>query len=314
MRRALYEEFADVLCTPLPARTFHITLHDLSTTPPGERHTFARTAAQHQPGVKNILSDISQFCARKVCLRPTRILSLVGRSVVLLFEPATDSDCASLMDMYRRFDPIVPLPYPLTPHVTLAYYKPQFTHGGTDEQHTLPHTLRALDAAFARILRSHPLDTVELSTNRLYYRCFTNMADYCSFDTFQKRLTCTQEEFTAHREFVNLLLTALSRLEKGEMYHHVLREMSGFDPNLSTAQLQRLHMREYYNLRFPLYDREVERHKPSCINGPCDDFLYRRLCGVLIMNLYRQGLLNETAERYGVENLILHCLLDLQWD
>lgn len=53
-----------------------------------------------------------------------RVLNMVSKSLVLLLRPHSESDYALLLDLYQRFDSIVRLPYALTPHITLAYFRP----------------------------------------------------------------------------------------------------------------------------------------------------------------------------------------------
>ena len=51
---------------------------------------------------------------------------MVNTSLVLCFEPETDEDCQKLMSYYEMFQKVVPLSYPLTPHITLAYFNAAF--------------------------------------------------------------------------------------------------------------------------------------------------------------------------------------------
>ena len=58
-----------------------------------------------------------------------RIVNMVSKSLVLLLRPKTEEDFELLTELYRRFDGIQSLPYPLTPHITLAYFRPGMIDG-----------------------------------------------------------------------------------------------------------------------------------------------------------------------------------------
>ncbi len=60
---------------------------------------------------------------------PDRIANMVSKSLVLLLRPQTEQDYELLLEMYHRFDSIRNLPYVLTPHITLYYYKPGMLDG-----------------------------------------------------------------------------------------------------------------------------------------------------------------------------------------
>jgi len=57
-------------------------------------------------------------------MRAISLLSMVSTSVVLGLVPADEKSEAALGDMYSRLQALWPLPYGLTPHITLAYYRP----------------------------------------------------------------------------------------------------------------------------------------------------------------------------------------------
>lgn len=54
----------------------------------------------------------------------TWVFNMVNTSVVIGFEPAEEADCRRIMSMYEELQQAVRLDYPLTPHITAAYYKP----------------------------------------------------------------------------------------------------------------------------------------------------------------------------------------------
>src|SRR5699024_741804 len=57
-------------------------------------------------------------------MRATRTFNLVHTSVVLGLEPSDADSWRQLDRMYQELEAVVPLGYGLTPHITLAYYKP----------------------------------------------------------------------------------------------------------------------------------------------------------------------------------------------
>ena len=54
---------------------------------------------------------------------------MMSKSLVLMLKPETERDYALLLELYGRFDGIRHLPYPLTPHITLAYFRPGLLDG-----------------------------------------------------------------------------------------------------------------------------------------------------------------------------------------
>lgn len=163
IQAALYEACGDCLAERLPPETFHITLHDLlnraECRPEGmaENRSKAMTAIAQAQGIY----------PPEIAVRSRCMFSMVGTSIVMGFEPAEEMDCAVLMELHQRFQDIVPLSYPLTLHVTLAYYRP----GEYDEG-----TLYRLRDAMQHIGR----EQIEwrLSMRSLYYAEFESMARY----------------------------------------------------------------------------------------------------------------------------------------
>ena len=101
-------------------------------------------------------------------MRTTRVFNMMNTSVVLGLEPVDDENCCRLMQMYERFHKIVPLGYALTPHITLAYYKP----GVYPEEY-----LYALAGAFDTCNQKLG-QIVELDIEGLHYQEFSDMNHY----------------------------------------------------------------------------------------------------------------------------------------
>lgn len=125
----------DMLAEPLPASTVHMTLHDLvspetcSSDPKDESqynneiNTSLERAARITEEIRNA------YAGRKITLVADRIANMVSKSLVLMMKPRTEQDYELLLEMYRRFETVTTLPYPLTPHITLAYFKPGMIDG-----------------------------------------------------------------------------------------------------------------------------------------------------------------------------------------
>ena len=124
-----------MLAKPLPVSTLHMTLHDLVS--PEQNASGSEEEKQYAREVENSLGQAEiivrgiqeRYAGQEITLIPDRIVNMVGKSLVLLMKPASEQDYSLLLDMYRQFDAIKTLPYPLTPHITLAYFRPGMIDG-----------------------------------------------------------------------------------------------------------------------------------------------------------------------------------------
>ena len=128
-------EETGMLAQPLPEASFHMTLHDLinpeqtSSGGAGDKE-YAREVENSLKLAEAIARGIQvQYAGQEIALIPDRIVNMVGKSLVLLMKPASEQDYALLLEMYRQFDAVKTLPYPLTPHITLAYFRPGMIDG-----------------------------------------------------------------------------------------------------------------------------------------------------------------------------------------
>lgn len=119
LQRVLYDRCGVLLADPLPPESFHITLHDLNNAP--RQEDIADAMARARIASHELLASLGETAFE---MRTTAVFSMVNTSIVLGFAPVDEANCTALMDLYERFQPIVFLGYPLTPHVTLAYYRP----------------------------------------------------------------------------------------------------------------------------------------------------------------------------------------------
>lgn len=163
LQNALYGSLGNVLAEKIPPESFHLTLHDLLNSPLGMPAESDRV--MHE--VQSLFAEIPDDFPKEIRLRSVCLFSMVNTSIVMGYEPAEEADCETLMRLYDWFQQIVPLSYPLTLHVTLAYFKP----GSYDEN--MLHSLQNFLIEYSR--DSHP---VTLNTSDLAYARFASMKEY----------------------------------------------------------------------------------------------------------------------------------------
>lgn len=117
----LYACCPDMFAERLGEETFHMTLHDLMSGPPGQIDESVLRAAGERA---EKFVEAERRALWTVRLSATCAFNMVNTSVVLGLEPCDEDSCRRLMELYGRLEEIVPLGYPLTPHITLAYYRP----------------------------------------------------------------------------------------------------------------------------------------------------------------------------------------------
>ena len=164
VQEQLYAACGDCLTRErLAPDTFHVTLHDLLSQPGG----MPDGVAQNRERVPALLEDFRGRYPRRITVRSVCLFNMMNTSMVMGFEPAGEADCAELMDMYERLSQVVPLPYPLTLHATLAYYRP-----GAHDAATVGR-LRALMQRVGSQRREWTL-----SLDELHYATFESMGGY----------------------------------------------------------------------------------------------------------------------------------------
>lgn len=165
VQKLLYRECSPILAERLEERTLHITLHDLKSGPPDQ--TLKAAVEQMGPDVRRLLREIRED-ARSIRLTSTAMFSMVNTSMVLGFEPEDEESCGVLMEYYQRFQSLVPLPYRLTPHVTLAYFRPGI------------HSTRWVEKLqkTVKLVGERPPIRLELTGGDLEYQIFAGMNHY----------------------------------------------------------------------------------------------------------------------------------------
>ena len=170
MQLILHHRCAGMLAHPLTPDTLHMTLHDLLNGI--DSAALAEPVRRTGEQAKCILAQQRAAGLPPVRLTSTLAFNMTNGSVALGFAPDTEDDCARIMTMHADYQSVVALNYPLTPHVTLAYYKPgSYT----------PADVAALADALAEI---NALEKVRIAVDAdcLHYYRFEDMNTYIRED------------------------------------------------------------------------------------------------------------------------------------
>ena len=162
--KGLYNNFSDCFAERIDAETYHVTLHDLVSG-----IDLSQIAVQM---FKNELAIKDAFKAYKFSHNPIKmksayLLNMVNTSIVLVLIPISEADYEALMQLKRTFQIISPLSYPLTPHITLAY----FGRSEIDKDKVVALSRLAAE------LYNEPL-RFSLHIDNLFYQKFVNMNHY----------------------------------------------------------------------------------------------------------------------------------------
>lgn len=121
LREDLYRAAPEMLARRLQTPTFHMTLHDL-VNGPGELAALEERMREVEIPVRNLLAKWRGQAPLR--MRGTWVFNMVNTSLVLGLAPA-DEECWRRLDgMYCDLERVLCLGYGLTPHITLAYYRP----------------------------------------------------------------------------------------------------------------------------------------------------------------------------------------------
>lgn len=158
LQQELYRHCGALLARRLQPETFHMTLHDLAN---GEclwqKDSMAARASEILAGIRRKPKVIIPMKA--VCT-----FNMVSTSIVLLLEPADHRAWQQLDELYEQFQLVRQLPYALTPHITLAYFRPG-CYG--------PEKTDILRKALGQVSFE-----ISLSTDALVLQDFETMNDY----------------------------------------------------------------------------------------------------------------------------------------
>lgn len=163
IQSALYDAAAYMLADRLHTDTFHMTLHDLANGLPNQQG-LDEEMTEAEEKARPILAQWKD-CA-PLHMKATWLFNMVNTSVVLGLAPADEYSYTMLDDMYTNLEQVKLLGYALTPHITMAYFK--------------PGTYSAEQAGrLAAALKEVQLD-VTLDMQNLVLQNFTDMNSYYS--------------------------------------------------------------------------------------------------------------------------------------
>lgn len=166
MQLILHHRCGFMLAEPLGSHTLHMTLHDLLNGVDAD--ALAEPVRQTGIRAKAILTSQRAAGIPPIRLTSTLAFNMTCGSVALGFAPDTEEDCAALMIMHAAYQDVVALNYPLTPHVTLAYFRP-----GTYS----PEEVAQLEEALHEI-NALPKVHITVDAGRLHYYTFADMNTY----------------------------------------------------------------------------------------------------------------------------------------
>ena len=161
----LYNATPECFAERLPDETFHVTLHDLSNS--NSKESVKAEIEKYLQQIKEIQSG-RRIPNYTIHMRSNNIINMVNTSIVLALHPCSQEDYQHLMETYDIFEHVKPLPYPYTPHITLAYYN----INGFDED-----SAKKLSDTATRLNQDLAFE-FNISTSDLVYQTFKSMKDY----------------------------------------------------------------------------------------------------------------------------------------
>ena len=121
LQEALYRVTPGLLAEPLVKESFHMTLHSLVDGWPGEPglpEKMDRAEAQAREIMGTFLDQ------QPLHMKTTWVFNMAHTSIVLGLRPGDPETERHLDDLYMALEPVRPLGYAMTPHITLAYFRP----------------------------------------------------------------------------------------------------------------------------------------------------------------------------------------------
>lgn len=158
----LYAAVPECFCERLIPATFHMTLHDLSNSP-----CLKDIAVEVFENELKVVKKAAELKHHTILMRSKAIFNMTSTSLVLGLYPANEDEYRKLMELYHAMDDVKKLSYPLTPHITLAYYN----INGFDTA-----SVRKLEAIVRELNQTEM--TFTLDTRNLYYQKFISMNEY----------------------------------------------------------------------------------------------------------------------------------------
>ena len=117
----LYDAAGWMLSQPLNPDTFHMTLHDLVN---GTEKTsdLCQKMEETEQNAKALLAQWANMPPLR--MKTTWLFNMVNTSIVLGLAPVDEETSFRLDAMYTALEAVIPLGYALTPHITMAYFRP----------------------------------------------------------------------------------------------------------------------------------------------------------------------------------------------
>lgn len=171
--KMLYDVAPQCFAEKLQEHTLHMTLHDLNAT-----NTVDYEVVMKMFETEILISrliDKLKTESQTINMVTTCAFNMVNTSIVLGLRPKEEEDYEKLMHLYCHIDKICSLPYPLTPHITLAYFNRESFDG--EALQVIERVINYLNRATFEI---------SLSTERLFYQKFISMNDYFNILPFVK--------------------------------------------------------------------------------------------------------------------------------
>lgn len=161
LQEDLYHAAGEMLTDKLDASTFHMTLHDLMNAPKLSGELQSRMLETEKYAKELLMQWQGQPPLR---MKTTWPFNMVNTSIVLGLTPADEMSWQRLDEMYLALEKIIPLGYGLTPHITIAYFRP-----GIITSQQLLSLRKALKPVEWEVL---------LEMKKLVYQEFTDMNHY----------------------------------------------------------------------------------------------------------------------------------------
>lgn len=115
----LHDELGEGLAQPLPRESFHLTLHDLRAHP--QLSAMSDVLFWDSRQVPALLEQARSV--GPISMTVNAVFNLMNTSAVIGLLPTTADDCERVLAARATFDSCVPSGA-FTPHITLAYYRP----------------------------------------------------------------------------------------------------------------------------------------------------------------------------------------------
>ena len=167
--KKLYQEFGGCFAEQIGAETYHVTLHDLVSG--NDLSQIAAEMFKNELAIKDAFRAYN-FSHNLIKMKSAYLLNMVNTSIVLVLIPASEKEYRALMELKQVFQEISPLAYPLTPHVTLAYFN----------RSVIDQLKVAAISALAVKLYSESM-YFSLHIDDLFYQKFISMGQY--YDIFR---------------------------------------------------------------------------------------------------------------------------------